>query len=299
MMKYKKSAGEHIFDVVNILFFALFTLICIFPIYYLFINTISSNDLVLAGQVNLFPRGIHFRNYISLLQTRDILQATIVTAGRTVLGTTLMVFASAFVAYILTQQKLFARKFIYRFIIITMYFNAGLIPWFLNMSMLGLTANFWGYILPAIVQPFNIILTKTYIESIPRELEESAFIDGAGHFATYLRIIMPISKPILATIAVFGAVAHWNSFIDSVVLMLAEPKLFTLQHLLYNYLQKATNIGKLASEQGLTGADVTSLLQGRVVSLTIAMVTMIPIVCVYPFMQRYFQKGIMLGAVKG
>jgi len=282
------------------MFFILFTLMCIFPIYYLFINTISDNRLVLSGQINLFPRGIHFENYIALLNVRDLFDAAMISVSRTVLGTVVMVLASAFVGYLVTQQKMFARKFVYRFIVITMYFNAGLIPWFLNIQMLGLTNNFWGYIIPAIVQPFNIILVKTYIESLPKELEESAFIDGAGHFTVFRAIILPLCKPILATIAVFGAVGHWNSFIDSIILMGARPELRTLQHLLYEYLNRSTNLARLMQQGGqITEADVAAALNGRIVSLTIAMVTIIPILLVYPFMQRYFQKGLMLGAVKG
>ena len=296
----KRTTGDRLFTIFSGLFFVLFTLMCVFPIYYLFINTISDNRLVLSGQINLLPRGIHFENYIALLNVRDLFDAAVISISRTVLGTLIMVLASAFVGYLVTQQKMFARKFVYRFIVITMYFNAGLIPWFLNIQMLGLTNNFWGYIIPAIVQPFNIILVKTYIESLPKELEESAFIDGAGHFTVFRAIILPLCKPILATIAVFGAVGHWNSFIDSIILMGARPELRTLQHLLYEYLNRSTNLARLMQQGGqITEADVAAALNGRIVSLTVAMVTIIPILMVYPFMQRYFQKGLMLGAVKG
>jgi multiple sugar transport system permease protein/putative aldouronate transport system permease protein len=288
------------FSLINGLFFTIITLACTFPIYYLFINTISDNRLVQAGRINLFPRGIHFENYTALLNVNDLFDAAMISVYRTVLGTLIMVLASAFVGYLVTQQKMFGRKFIYRFIIITMYFNAGLIPWYLNIMMLGLTNNFWGYIIPAIVQPFNIILVKTYIESLPKELEESAFIDGAGHFTVYRMIILPLCKPILATIAVFGAVGHWNSFIDSMILMGGEPRLYTLQHRLYIYLNTASNLARIMQPGGhVSEADLAAALNSRIISLTVAMVTIIPILMVYPFMQRYFQKGLMLGAVKG
>jgi multiple sugar transport system permease protein/putative aldouronate transport system permease protein len=292
----KHKIGDIIFHVLNGTFFALFTLLCLFPFYYLFINTISDNALVTAGRINLIPQGIHFNNYLALLGVTDLGRAVIVTVLRTALGTTVMVLASAFVGYLVTKQEMFGRKFVYRFIIITMFFNAGLIPWFMNMSMLGLTNNFWGYIIPAIVQPFNIILVKTYIESIPKELEESAFVDGAGYFTTFRVIILPLCKPILATIAVFGAVGHWNSFMDSIILMGGEPRLFTLQHRLYLYLTQSTDLIHIVR---VTQSDVERALSSRVVSLTVAMASIIPILMVYPFMQRYFQKGLMLGAVKG
>ena len=224
----------------------------------------------------------------------------IVSVTRTVFGTSLMVAASAFIGYLVTQQEMWGRKVWYRFIVITMYFNAGLIPWFLNMQMLGLTNTYWAYIIPGIVAPYNIILVKTYIESIPKELEESAKIDGASHIRIFAQIIWPLSKPILATIAIFGAVGNWNSFTDSLILMSSKPELYTLQHRLYIYLNQASNLSALMQSGGsVSDSAVKSALSGKVIKYTISMVTVIPILVVYPFMQRYFEKGIMLGAVKG
>ena len=223
----------------------------------------------------------------------------IVSVTRTVFGTALMVAASAFIGYLVTQQEMWGRKVWYRFIVITMYFNAGLIPWFLNMQMLGLTNTYWAYIIPGIVAPYNIILVKTYIESIPKELEESAKIDGASHIRIFAQIIWPLSKPILATIAIFGAVGNWNSFTDSLILMSSKPELYTLQHRLYIYLNQASNLSALMQSGGsVSDSAVKSALSGKVIKYTISMVTVIPILVVYPFMQRYFEKGIMLGAVK-
>lgn len=179
--KYRTRPGDMLFNLINYLIFILFTVACIFPFYYLFINTISDNDLVVKGVINFIPRGLHLDNYKSLLNVSDLSNAFLVSVGRTLLGTAFMVAASAFVGYLVTKQEMWGRKFWYRFLIITMYFNAGLIPWFLNMQMLGLTNTFWAYIIPGIVAPYNIILVKTYIESIPAELEESAQIDGATH----------------------------------------------------------------------------------------------------------------------
>jgi len=296
----KRTAGDWIFTITNGTVFAIFTLICTFPIYYLFINTISDNRIVQAGQINFLPVGIHFSNYTALLNVGELINAAMISISRTVIGTLVMVLASAFVGYLVTQQKMLGRKFIYRFIIITMYFNAGLIPWYLNIMMLGLTNNFWGYIIPGIVAPFNIILVKTYIESLPKELEESASIDGAGYFTVFSSIILPLCKPILATIAVFGAVGHWNAFVDSIILMGGEPRLYTLQHRLFMYLNMATNLGNLMDTTGaMREQDLAAALNSRITSLTVSMVSIIPILMVYPFMQRFFQKGLMMGAVKG
>ena len=297
---YRTKPGDVVFNIFNYIFFSAFTLTCIFPFYYLFINTISDNDLVIKGLINFIPRGIHFGNYAALLNVSDLMSSFIVSVTRTVFGTALMVAASAFIGYLVTQQEMWGRKVWYRFIVITMYFNAGLIPWFLNMQMLGLTNTYWAYIIPGIVAPYNIILVKTYIESIPNELEESAKIDGASHIRIFAQIIWPLSKPILATIAIFGAVGNWNSFTDSLILMSSKPELYTLQHRLYIYLNQASNLSALMQSGGsVSDSAVKSALSGKVIKYTISMVTVIPILVVYPFMQRYFEKGIMLGAVKG
>lgn len=297
---FKLKPGDVVFNIFNYIFFIAFTLTCIFPFYYLFINTISSNELVRKGAINFFPQGIHFDNYTSMLQAGEIGQAFMVSITRTIIGTVLMVVASAFVGYLVTKQEMWHRKFWYRFLVITMYFNAGLIPAYLNMSMLGLTNNFMAYIIPGIVAPYNIILVKTYIESIPAELEESAHMDGASYMTIFRKIIWPLSKPILATIFIFGAVGHWNSFTDSLIYMQGAPEYYTLQHRLYTYLNQASNLSAIAnSNTGLSETMISSMMNTKVIKYTVSMVTIIPILVVYPFMNKYFEKGIMLGAVKG
>lgn len=297
---YRTKPGDVVFNIFNYIFFSAFTLTCIFPFYYLFINTVSDNELVKRGLINFYPKGFNIDNYIALREVGDLGTSFIVTISRTLIGTALMVVASAFVGYIVTKQEMWHRSFWYRFLIITMYFNAGLIPWYLNMALLGLTKNYLAYIIPTIVAPYNIILVKTYIESIPAELEESAFIDGASYMVVFRKLIWPLSKPILATIAIFGAVGHWNSFQDSLILMQGNEKLFTLQHRLYNYLNQSSNLGTLMSQGGTAAQQaMEQALNSKVIKYTISMVSVIPIFCVYPFMQRYFEKGIMLGAVKG
>ncbi len=299
----KKTPADRVFDVINYTMFGCFTLICIFPFYYLFINTISDNKLVQKGLISFFPRGINFDNYIRILQVNDLFRSIGVTFARTFLGTAMMVGASALVGYLVTRQEMWGRSIWYRFIVVTMYFNAGIIPWFLNMSMLGLTNNFLAYVIPGIVAPYNIILVKTYIESsIPMELQETAKLDGATSLQIFFKVIWPLSKPSRATIAIFGAVGQWNSFQDSLILMQSAPELYTLQHRLYIYLNASSNLSALmsaGSTSGISQSVLDSALNGKVIKYTISMVTIIPILCVYPFMQRYFEKGIMLGAVKG
>lgn len=300
-MVEKRSVNDIIFDILNYAFFIIFTLICVFPFYYLFINTISDNGLVSKGLVNFYPRGLHIKNYIALKDVNGLGMSFIVTLARTVIGTIVSTVASGFVGYLVTKKEMWHRKIFYRFMIITMYFSAGLIPWFTTMQMLGLTNTFWAYIIPGIVSVYNIIMVKTYIESIPAELEESASIDGASYMTIFVKIIWPLSKPILATIAIWCAVGHWNSFQDSLFLMSGAPKLKTLQERLYIYLNQSSNLAASmgTATTGLSETQRQQMLNTKSIQYTVAMVTAIPILCVYPFMQKYFVKGLMLGAVKG
>ncbi len=295
-----RKPGDIAFDVFLYIIFTLFTLLCVFPFYYLFINTISNNDAVTSGLVNFYPIGVHFQNYLALRNVADLGSSVIVTIARTIIGTALMVIVSAWAGYLVTKQKMWHKSFCYRFLVITMYFNAGLIPWYMNMLMLGLTNNFLAYIIPGMIAPYNIILVKTYIESIPASLEESAVIDGANTPTVFLKIILPLSVPILATISIFGAVGNWNSFQDSLLLMSSRPEMYTLQHRLYVYLNQSSNLGALVNGSGgMSEMAAQNMNNARVIKYTVAMVSIIPILCVYPFMQRFFVKGIMLGAVKG
>ena len=309
-MHIRRSAGDWVFDTAIVIIFVVFTVICIFPFYYLLINTISDNDLVTSGRVNFFPMlkdaagngvfGVQINNYLALRNVQDLGSSVLVTVARTVLGTALMVITSAWAGYLVTKQKMWKRSFWYRFLVVTMYFNAGLVPWYMNMLMMGLTDNFLAYIIPGMVAPYNIILVKTYIESIPASLEESAVIDGASTLTVWRKIIVPLSIPILATIAIFGAVGNWNSFQDSLLLMNNTPSLYTLQHRLYIYLNSSSNLGAMMSQGGtISEQAAASMLNQRVIQYTVSMVSIIPILLVYPFMQRFFVKGIMLGAVKG
>jgi putative aldouronate transport system permease protein len=297
--KFKTSASDIIFKIINYAFFILFTLICIIPFYYLFINTISDNALTKRGLIKFIPKGIHFTNYLQVFKLRGLLQAGFISISRTVLGTALTVFISASVGYLATKREMWGRKIWYRYIITTMYFNAGLIPWFMIMVNLRLTNNFLGYILPgSAASAFFIILCKTYIESIPESLEEAAIMEGAGTVRIYISIILPLIKPILATIAIFSAVGHWNSFQDTLFLM-TDSRLFTLQFVLWRYLNEAQHLAAMMRSGTTDAGTAAQALTPRTIQMTIMMVVVFPILLVYPLFQKYFVKGIMIGAVKG
>ncbi len=296
------TVSNFVFDIINYTVFAIFTLLCIYPFYYLIINTISANDLSANGVINFFPQNIHFKNYIEVLKIRGLAQAAVISVLRTSIGTILTVLASAFLGFMFTQQKMWKRKFWYRYIIITMYFNAGLIPVFITMLNLGLVNNFLVYIIPLIVQPFNIILVKTYLESVPASLQEAAEIDGAGIIRVFIQIILPISLPILATIAIFSAVGQWNSFYDTLIYV-TDEKLYSLQYVLYKYINQANSLAMLIKNStNMSNAAMMGLATKQTptsVRMTVSVIVVFPIMLVYPIFQRYFVKGIMIGSVKG
>lgn len=296
--KKKRTPGELAFDIVLYVLFGIFMIACIFPFYYIFINTISDNTLVSTGRITLLPKGIHFENYKNVLQLESIPAAALVSLARTVIGTIVTVIAASFPAYAFTREEYWHRKFFYRFVVVTMYFSAGIIPLFLTYKTLHIYDTFLVYILPCIVTPFNLILCKTYIESLPASLEESAEIDGAGYMTRYAKIILPLSKPILATITIFSAVGQWNNFMDT-VLYVRSGKLFTLQYVLYDYLNRANATIELMRNDPSMADNAAALLTPITIKYTICIVTVLPILIVYPIFQKYFVKGIMIGAVKG
>lgn len=294
------TKGDIAFNIFNYAFFGLFTLLCIFPFYYIFINTISDNTLVAAGRITLIPQGIHFQNYINALKLDKLLPSLGISVLRTVIGTGFVVLCASFPAYAFSRSEFWGRGILYKMVVATMYFNAGIIPFFLTYKALGIYNTFWVYILPTMVSPFNLILCKTYMESLPASLEESAEIDGAGYLTRYFQIIMPLSKPILATIAIFSAVSHWNNFMDT-VLYIKDQKLFTLQYVLYQYLNESSALKEIMKNDPTAGQnmDLSTLVSPTTVRYTISILTVLPIMVVYPFFQKYFVKGIMIGAVKG
>ena len=300
-VKYKVSLGDRMISVVTYLVYIFFAFVCAYPFYYIFINSISANDLSERGKILFWPQGVHFNNYAQVLKIPDLFTALKVSVERTVVGTIFTVIIAAFLGYMFTRETLWKRKVWYRMVAATMYFNAGIIPWFITMRNLGLTNNFWGYIFPVAVQPFYVILCKTFVESVPRELQDAAEIDGAGTLRVFFSIILPVIKPILATVAIFAAVAQWNSFQDT-LLLVTDAKLYTLQFTLYQYLNQASSLKALvnSSSSGVNlAASLAHAQTATSIRMTVTVVVVTPIILVYPIFQRFFTKGIMIGAVKG
>jgi multiple sugar transport system permease protein/putative aldouronate transport system permease protein len=299
--KVKVGIGDRTLEIICYVIFIIAAFLCMYPFYYVIINSISANDLSAKGDVIFWPKGLHFHNYISAFRIEGLFRAFIISVLRTVIGTAFTVMASAYLGFMFTQEKMWLRKVWYRLIVATMYFNAGIIPWYIVMFNMHLTNNFWAYVLPGIVSPFMLVLTKTFVESVPREMTEAAEIDGASTMKVFYKIIIPVIKPIMATVAIFTAVGQWNSFQDTLLLM-TDAKLYPLQFVLYQYLNQASSLASLAqsttSTQSLAAAASTAQTTTSV-RMTITVIVVLPIMLVYPIFQKYFEKGIMIGAVKG
>ena len=298
---HKKTAEDYIISITTYIIYTFFAFVCVYPFYYILINSVSANDLSERGKVLIVPLKFHLSNYKQVMKISGLVNSFKISILRTVIGTIFTVIVSGFLGYMFTKETLWKRKFWYRFVVATMYFNAGIIPWFITMRNLHLTNNFWAYIFPVAVQPFYIVLCKTFVESIPKELEEAAVIDGAGTLQIFFKVIIPVIKPIIATVAIFASVAQWNSFQDT-LLLVTDPKLYTLQFTLYQYINQASSLKALVNNSTSAAAMAASLAHAQTatsIRMTVSVIVVLPIICVYPIFQRYFTKGIMIGAVKG
>ncbi len=286
------------FEIGNYLLLTVLFVLCIYPFYHILLYSLSDPIQAQKGIV-LLPRAVTLGNYQLVFKLKGMLNATLVSALRTVIGTLITVLACSFFAFLVTKEELPLRRVIYRILIVTMYFNTGLIPWYLTMKLYHLNNNFLLYVIPSAISAYFVVIVKTFIEQLPPSLEESARLDGAGHVMVFRKIIFPLCTPIVATILVFSAVGQWNTWFDN-YLLVQSPKLKTLQLILYDYLTQASWLATASSTQrthaGATGAAVMT---PATIRMTVTMLVTLPIIFVYPFMQRYFVKGLMLGAIKG
>lgn len=274
----------------------LLCLVTIYPFWYVFIYSVSTGSAASAQQLILLPVQVTTENYRSVFQNDSIVQAFLVSVMRTVLGTLLHLAVTGMAAYALSKRDLPGRKWILPFFVIPMYFSAGTLPYYVIITKLHLTNSFLVYILPTAYGVFNMLLMKVFFEQLPSSLEEAARIDGASEFQIFSRIVLPSCKPILATVAMFIGVDQWNSWFDT-LLFVSDKRLNTLQSLLYKIIleSQATTIEQIMRMAQTGGTSVTA----EAIKMTTVIVATIPIICVYPFLQKYFVKGMMIGAVKG
>ena len=291
----RESWQRRTFLVCNGILFAVILFLCLYPMWYVLIQSLSDGNKGVGALV--VPVGFTFSNYVQVLTRPDIMDAFLISVLRTVSGTVLVVVCCMLLGYLFTKEQMPYRKFLYRMLIITSYVGGGMIPTYLVYKFYGLLNTFWVYIIPGLVSSYYVILIKTYVESMPPEVEESAMIDGANTMTIFFKIILPLSMPIAATIAIYASVGHWNSWFDNQMYNVNAEHLTTLQYLLYKYLNQAEQL--IDSIERGDIADTAVTLTPRSLKMTITVITVVPILCVYPFMQRYLLKGIMIGAVKG
>ncbi|MCV9888650.1 MULTISPECIES: carbohydrate ABC transporter permease [Metabacillus] len=293
-----RTREDVVFDTFNILFMILLSVIMLYP----FINQIAlslnaATDSVKGG-IYLWPREFTWRNYEYVFSQASIIQAIFVSVARTVVGTGVGLLCTAMVAYAIAQEKFVFKKSVTIIFIMTMYFNGGLIPGYLLMRDLHLIGTFWVYILPGLISAFNLIIMRSFIEGLPKSLFEQARIDGAGDFRVFFQIVLPLSLPVLATVALFVAVGQWNQWFDVFLYNSSNENLTTLQYELMKILQNtATSNGDWNTAQA-SGERAVQAVTPKSIQATMTIVASLPIICVYPFLQKYFVKGMTLGAVK-
>ena len=293
-MVHHDSVSRKIFNVFNILFFLVIITLCLYPLWYIFVQSLSSGPL--AVNAVAWPINFTLKNYADVFKSGDVPHAFLISVLRTSIGTACTLLACMLLGYLFSKEDMPLRKVMYRILIITMYVSGGLIPTYLVYKAYRLTISFLVYILPAVVDAYYVILIKTYVEQLPISVEESAMIDGAGTMCIFLKIILPMSLPIVATIAIYASVGQWNSWFDNHIYAISNKKILTLQYMLYRYLQEAESIVRELKERDPSAAvPITP----RGVRMTVTMITVVPVLCIYPFFQRYLIKGLMIGAVKG
>ena len=290
----KKSISDWIFVICNTIFMIAFVIITLYPV----LNTlaISFNDGTdaLRGGIYLIPRKFTLKNYSTVLHKDNLITGAIVTVARTVIGTILALISNAILAFVVSRKNFLFKKQLSLFWVITMYVNGGLIPTFLLYKNLHLTNSFWVYVIPGMVNAFNMLVIRTYMNGLPDSLEESAQLDGAGYTTIFVKIISPLCKPVYATVALFVAVGQWNSWFDAMLYNRMSDKLTTLQYELMKLLSSVTNQGTSAEAM----KNATGTVTPTSVRAAATIITMLPIICIYPFLQQYFVAGLTLGGVK-
>lgn len=292
-MKSKKCFSDIVIDVVKVLFLVMVVVVCVYPFWNIFIISINDATDAMRGGLYFLPRILSFNSYMDILSRETFQHSILVTVARTVIGTPLAVLVTSALAYVMSRKELLGRKQLNLLFIFTMYFGGGMVPYYMILKSLGLLNNFWVFILPNLLSVYNMILVRNYIEGMPEAIFESAKIDGANDLVVFFRMVLPLAKPIIMTVALFVAIGHWNSWFDA-YLYTNSQNLKTMQSILVEILNQYQT-----SEAGASAADrMTQSITPDSIRMAATMVTTIPIIMVYPFVQKYFVQGIMLGSVK-
>lgn len=286
-----KSTADKVWDYVFVVLCLIVSAICIVPMLNLLAKSLSGTEYLIRNEVYILPKGFNFDAYGTVLKDPKYLRAFVWTVTLTVICTLLSLTMTILCAFPLIFEKLKGRQAINIFITITMFFNAGTIPNYLLMQKLGLLSNPLVLIVPGVMSVYNMIIMRSFFYGIPESLRESAEIDGATFFQILYKIYVPLSKPVMATLALFYAVGRWNGYSDALMYM-KEEKFYPLQLLLYNIINNINSV-EVATQEGFSSPGLAESLKAAIV-----MFSTIPILCIYPFLQKYFISGVTLGAVK-
>ena len=292
-MAIKTSIPERVFSVFNIVLLSLVALSCLYPFVYILSISLSSAAEASREGLHLYPREISFAAYEMVLGNSDIINGFINSVMRTAIGTVLSVVATCVAAYPLARKEMPLRSNFIFFIMFTMLFNGGLVPNYLLIKNLGLFNSMWSLILPMTLTAFSIVIVKNFFQSLPESFAEAARIEGASEISILFKIYIPLSKPVLATVALWSMVGHWNAWFDA-LLYITDDKKQVLQIFLQRIVVESNT---QMMEMGVTDASVSGFTPETIKAATV-IVTILPIICVYPFLQKYFTKGIMLGGIK-
>jgi putative aldouronate transport system permease protein len=292
----KQTFGDRLFDVINCLILVLILILVLYPLVFVAVASISDPAAVLAGEVWLLPKGIRFDGYVKVFQNHEILHGYLNTIIYTVLGTSINVIMTILAAYPLSRKDFFGRNAIMAMFVFTMFFSGGLIPTYLLIKHLGMINSIWAMVIPNAVSIWNIIIMRTFFQqSIPPEVQESAQIDGCSNIRILFGIILPLSLPILAVMTLFYSVGHWNAFFNALIYLSDRTKyplqLILREILIQNNMQDMVQ----SNEESLA----KSIMQAESIKYAVVIIANLPVLMLYPFLQRYFVKGLTIGAVKG
>lgn len=288
--------GSKIFTILNSLFMIAFVIITLYPVWNTVAVSFNEGIDAVRGGIYLWPRKFAIKNYQTVLAMENLVTGAKITVLRTVVGTASALIVNALLAYVVSRKRFLFKTQLSLFWVVTMYVNGGLIPVFLLYRNLGLTGTFWVYVVPGMVSAWNMLVMRTYMLGLPDSLEESAQLDGAGYMTIFFKIISPLCKPVYATVVLFVAVGQWNSWFDAMLYNRMKTEYTTLQYELMKLLSSVmqqSGSASAASERG-AGAAITPL----TIRAAATVVTMLPIICLYPFLQRYFVTGLTIGGVK-
>ena len=294
--KITRTPGEWVLDIVKVVFLAFVVVVTVYPFWNIFIISINDATDAIRGGLYFLPRKLSLSSYAEILRRSTFLASIKVSVGRTLIGTPIAVLVTAMLAYPLSRKDLVGRKFWNLLFVFTMYFGGGLVPYYMVLKGIHMLNTFWVFIFPMMMSVYNMILIRSYIESMPDSLFEAAKIDGANDLVVFVKMVIPLSKPILMTVALFVAINQWNSWFDA-YLYTSDQALKPMQSILVEILNQYQT--GASTSQAMSNAKAGVTVTPDSIRMAATMVATLPIIMVYPFVQKYFVKGLTVGGVKG